>query len=201
MGHLPTETVEFVRGVLDGTVSDDDYLTELRTGTVLDPLRDWADAPEYTRGDALLFLLESDLATPHGRLDTIGLLRQVLVSQGQDAGAEAERVATADLDLMLSAQPGWVDVPSGIAAEMLAATEGFADRERLDALRAAVLDRFRFVTAPPVWLQAPAWPVVDGRPGLFLGQLDLTSIRHDSAALYVFIDEPTGQVTTVEQVT
>ena len=38
----------------------------------------------------------------------------------------------------------------------------------------------------PKWLQEPDWPIVDNIPAMFLGQLDISKLKHDTTYLYIF---------------
>jgi len=51
----------------------------------------------------------------------------------------------------------------------------------------------------PKWLQGARWIFIDEEPLLFVGQLDITEMRHDTSRLYVFLDEKTGIYHTIEQ--
>ncbi|HLX64163.1 MAG TPA: hypothetical protein VKX17_23015 [Planctomycetota bacterium] len=55
----------------------------------------------------------------------------------------------------------------------------------------------------PRWIQTANWPVVDSRPMVFVGQIDIpaaTSPFHDEASFYLFYDPPTGDTRTIIQV-
>jgi hypothetical protein len=102
-------------------------------------------------------------------------------------------------DLMLKVQPRWLDLPNAYLADLMAEHEGKTGKDLESALKQSIEDRFKYLSQPPTWLQAPAWPIKNGRPLVFVGQLDTTPIRHDSACLYVFYDADAGTFETVEQ--
>lgn len=189
----------FARAFLAGTLSDDAYLAELYEGTSLDVLRDWSDAPAYTQGDPLGFLLACDLGTPSGRLDTLHLLGEFLSVHGAPPDRTAEMRAGDEYDVLLAATPAWVDVPANLAADLLSDTASLGDRERVQVVRDRIRARFPSLGRPPRWLQSPAWPVIDQVPATFVGQLDLGTLRHDTSAVFVFLHRPSGQIVTVEQ--
>jgi hypothetical protein len=62
---------------------------------------------------------------------------------------------------------------------------------------------FRFMVKPPNWIQDPEWPLFQGRPMIFIGQIDLplgsTSILNHTASYYVFMDYETGCTQVVSQ--
>jgi hypothetical protein len=62
---------------------------------------------------------------------------------------------------------------------------------------------YRSLVRPPQWLQDPEWPIFQGKPMLFVGQVDLpegsTALLRHSAAFYVFWDYDTGNSKVVVQ--
>jgi hypothetical protein len=184
--HLLPErqaSVEFVSRFLSGEVTDAQFLDELYNGSTLDVLRSWQDAPRWSGVDALTYLLEQDLSTLAGRLNTLRLLGLYLQAHGVEADLTAEATLQADYDLLLRAQPSWVDVPEPIATALLDETRELAGEDRRRALREAIIARFRTLHRHPEWLQDPRWPVVETEPCTFVGQLDISTLRHDTAAL------------------
>lgn len=76
--------------------------------------------------------------------------------------------------------------------------------ELRDWLRSRVKGAFRTVTgAPPRWIQNPQWPLCDGRPMTFVGEIELPAsarLFHDDAVFYVFLDEQTGETRALVQI-
>lgn len=60
-------------------------------------------------------------------------------------------------------------------------------------------DDFRSLSAPPIWLQNPDWPLYEGRPMTFAGQVNfpIGSGFSGNPTAYVFADSPTGVVCTI----
>ena len=155
--------------------------------------------PPYTNdGTALDYLLRHGLSSVAARVNAVDLLSRFLSAKGMPH--EPDRSASKLHTLMLEAQPSWLDVPTDYLEPLLRDTEGLARRERRAALRTELLARFRCVKSPPRWMQSPEWPFVEGRPTLFVGQLDLGTLAHDEAQVYVFVDEATWAFRTVVQV-
>ncbi|MFB2586727.1 hypothetical protein [Herbiconiux liukaitaii] len=196
--------IEFIVDFLRGEESDDRYLSELDTGILAAPLNDWADPPAYVHnGDARAELMggRSRPSTPFGRSSTFELLLAYLRSQGvTDPRAEAaDKRVQADYNALVQAQPSWLSIDNHpLGAEVLSSTAGLPAEQRTDAIRRAIEERFRSLDQTPRWIQSPEWPIVDGRPLIFVGALDISKIRHDVTDLYVFIDD-TGRTVTVEQ--
>lgn len=71
-----------------------------------------------------------------------------------------------------------------------------------DYLTQAVARDFRAMGERPRWMQAAEWPFHNGRPMVFVGQLD-AAVRRDGfsywTAFYVFWDPEDGAARTVTQ--
>jgi hypothetical protein len=63
--------------------------------------------------------------------------------------------------------------------------------------------QFRCVLKRPEWLQSPEWPIFQGRPMMFVGQIDYpigsNQVFNHDASYYVFLDYETGTTKTVVQ--
>src|SRR5262245_49657852 len=62
---------------------------------------------------------------------------------------------------------------------------------------------FRYIDDEPRWIQSPEWRFYNGKPMVFVGQIDISREKgqfHDDASFYIFWDSETGVVDTVIQV-
>ena len=52
---------------------------------------------------------------------------------------------------------------------------------------------FRYTDKPPRWIQGADWPIRDGRPLIYVGQIavDAPELFRDKGAVFVFFD-PSG---------
>lgn len=51
----------------------------------------------------------------------------------------------------------------------------------------------------PKWLQAPNWPIENGKPLIFIGEQDMSEISHDTTKVYVFFNRTGNSFTCVKQ--
>jgi hypothetical protein len=75
--------------------------------------------------------------------------------------------------------------------------------ELLAELRRRSVEWFRSLSGVPHWLQEPEWQFNEGRPMIFVGQVDIgkgSGLFHDDAAIFVFFDPVEGETKTVIQV-
>lgn len=101
--------------------------------------------------------------------------------------------------LFLRIQPKWLNIPANYFEKMLKASGGRQGKELELFLKETVKQDFPCLGKRPGWLQEPQWPIVDGKPLVFVGQLDLGAMFHDTARVYVFVDPGTQRVSTVIQ--
>ena len=82
-----------------------------------------------------------------------------------------------DLSLPFGFAPDMSDEAEQLIAGLVEAYEG-PESEFADWYRSRVAGLFRSESGPPDWLQDPEWPLVDGKPMLFVGHLDLQRGAH-----------------------
>ena len=103
---------------------------------------------------------------------------------------------------LLSAQPDWLNVLE---------SEYFLKQVLPDAVDRSgeglkywvqdqLLERFRYANEPPNWIQGADWPINQGGPLVFLGEVKAGNYFHDEAMAYVFYDEASATCETVLQV-
>lgn len=71
-------------------------------------------------------------------------------------------------------------------------------------LREKVSQNFVSITERPNWIQGSEWPVVEGKPLMFVGQIDIdvpndAGVFHDATSFYVFTDSHTTPVVVMQQ--
>ncbi|EWS80892.1 hypothetical protein [Brachybacterium phenoliresistens] len=192
--------ISIIQGFLSGEISDAVFLEEL-CGDRLDGLRHWPNAPAYVpHRDLMQYLLLADIDTPDGRYAVTSVLEEYLRDHGAAVAPTTRgRKAASDYELLLDVQPRWLDVTGDEMKELLAAAADAPEDSRRAQLKAMIKERYRYLRRPPRWLQSPQWPLVEQRAAVFVGQLDVSALHHDTAHLYVFVDEHSGNVVTVTQ--
>ncbi len=87
---------------------------------------------------------------------------------------------------------------SGMVTEFTGSREQF-----LDFVRENLRRWFRTVHTSPQWIQEAEWQFSDGKPMVFVGQIDVPrekGLFHDDASFYVFWNPVTGETKNVIQV-
>ena len=103
-------------------------------------------------------------------------------------------------DLLLAAQPRWLSADPSYIATLLEDAPNIPPAQLKRWLKVRILERFRFISKPPRWLQSPAWPIGPNGPLVFVGQLSISDYFHDKAEVFVFHDPTAVTCSTIIQV-
>ncbi|HYF50907.1 MAG TPA: hypothetical protein VEJ63_15945 [Planctomycetota bacterium] len=144
------------------------------------------------------YLIGLDYNDPSDILNAQDALRQFLAQH--KIKVSPSREPSQLYDLLLSAQPKWLCADSSYLATLLKDAPDGSRTELRKWLQKRILERFKFVSDPPRWIQSPNWPIGPNGPLVFLGQISIPNYFHDDAAAYVFHDPTTGACETVIQV-
>ena len=104
-----------------------------------------------------------------------------------------------NFNIFLAALPQWLDPPAELFSSILD-NETLSNAEKKEQIKLQIKRDFRYLKKPPSWIQSPAWIIKDGKPLVFIGQLELDiEVFHDQGAVYVFLDTASGEIETIKQ--
>jgi hypothetical protein len=106
--------------------------------------------------------------------------------------------------LILKALPKYADPPWSLLADIVEPVlfdAILSDAKKVRHIKEQILLRYRYLEKPPSWIQGPNWPLRDGRPLIFVGEvpIDAPDLFHDLGAAYVFFDPGHGAFEVVTQ--
>jgi hypothetical protein len=201
VNHTHEPALDTLLAFVEGRLGPTDFERALQTDPSIEAtLKDDPDLPgnSYVGISVFHFLLELDLSNPGGVLDAQGAVSQWLTrhSIAHSKANDAEKL----YGLILAAQPAWLDVdPKWMKDELIAKSGGLTGNRLKKWLRERLLERFRYVSRPPRWLQKPSWPIGAQGPLVFLGQFAVKGYFHDDAVVYVFHDPASGECKSIVQ--
>jgi hypothetical protein len=189
--------VGFVEGRVEGRVLDAALATE-EMRALLGVFED----PRYPAATNAFRKLHNgaDRTSLGGLVNSEGII-EAFLRQADVPFRPAKRYGTL-YSLILSAVPGYVDPPPEFVTEkILPADDTLSDSAKKKWIKQRVKELFRYADKPPRWIQAADWPIRNGRPLVFVGQVavDAADLFHDKGAVYVFFDPAGGGFETVAQ--
>jgi hypothetical protein len=104
--------------------------------------------------------------------------------------------------LILKGVPEYLDPPLEFMTEKVVPLDSdLSDAKKTKLIKERLKEYFKYVDKPPKWIQSPDWPIRDGKPLIFVGQLsiDAPELFHDKGAAYLFYDPAKEGFETVAQ--
>lgn len=104
--------------------------------------------------------------------------------------------------LILTSVPSHLDPPLEFLTEKVIPLESnLSDTQKKKLIKERLKALFKYIDKPPRWIQSPDWPIRDGKPLIFLGQIaiDAPELFHDTGAAYLFYDPDKREFETISQ--
>ncbi len=188
--------IAFVEGRLDGPSLDAALGTD-EMKTLLSSFED----PRYPAiSNHLRRLQKQQGKSLGGYVNSEGIVEDFL-RKGEVDFTAAKRYSSA-YRLILGAIPKYVDPPLDYLLEhVLPKDESLSESKKSKIIKERIKEQFRFVSKPPAWVQSGDWPIRNGKPLVFIGQIpiDAPDLFHDSGAVFLFYDPVNGGFETVAQ--
>lgn len=188
--------VSFVEGRLDGTALDAALAAEEMKALleVFEDPRYPALTNHYRR------LHRQDRTSLGGLVNSEGIIEDFL-EKAEVSCRPANRFGSLH-SLILQAVPRYLDPPLEFMIEKIVPCDGaLSDAQKKKLIKERLKEYFRCLDKPPKWIQDPDWPIRDGKPLVFVGQIpiDASDLFHDKGAAYLFFDPADGSFETVAQ--
>ena len=144
-------------------------------------------------------LMCQDRTSLGGLLNSQGILEDFL--EKAEISVEPSKRYSDAYDLILTAMPSYLDPPLEFITSLMPTETGMSKKGKARILKQRLSDLFRCTSKPPKWVQSPEWPIVDGVPLVFIGQLslDLPEVFHDTGQVFVFFCQSNGEFHTITQ--
>ncbi|HZZ79527.1 MAG TPA: hypothetical protein VFE62_13480 [Gemmataceae bacterium] len=189
--------VSFIEGRLDGPALDAALATEeMKTllGTFENP-RYPASSNHYRQ-----LHNKQDRSTLGGLVNSEGIIENFL-RQAEVSFQAVKRFGSLHR-LILAALPAYLDPPMEFLVEKIVpADDAMSETQKKKVIKERLKEYFKCAEKPPKWIQNADWPIRDGKPLFFVGQLAINAseLFHDKGAVYVFFDPAKGSFETVAQ--
>jgi hypothetical protein len=189
--------VSFAEGRLDGSALDAALATEEMKAllSIFEEPRYPALTNHYRR-----LHNKQDRTTLGGLVNSEGIIEDFL--QKAEVSFRPVKRFGSRYSLILKAVPEYLDPPLEFMTEKVIPVDSdLSDIQKKKLIKERLKEYFKYVDKPPKWIQSPEWPIRDGKPLVFVGQLsmDASELFHDKGAAYLFYDPDNGGFETVAQ--
>lgn len=191
--------IEIIKKFVEGEISPKAFEEEIYADPTVEALlKEEGNLPAYiTEPDLYTYTISQDYQNLECIYNVQTLLSDVLSKKG--VAHRVEKKYESLFNLTLKVQPKWLSIPSDYLSKLIQEQKNLGSKELQAWLKEKIKTDFRCLKAPPKWLQSPVWPMVDGAPMVFLGQLDISELSHDNAQVYLFFDERKKTFHTITQ--
>lgn len=181
------DLIEDVKSFVEGKLSAKGLYEKVTSNPDAEEFFEGFSSKPYTNdGSLYLYILSQNYDNPATSVNLQDVLPKFLdwkgVSYSQDHSALQE------YELILKAMPSWLNPPEFYIKRMQDKISGNDDRKSRDIVKDAIKQDFKFLNKTPKWLQSPTWLFDGEMPLIFVGQLSLDGLKHDTSQLYVFIN-------------
>lgn len=196
--------IKILKDFVEGTISSEDFERQfLENSNFEELLSDKTISLQgtYMAGSTIyLYLVEQKMKSIEGRLNVHGAVQLFFNKKGISFNRYTKY--SDDYGLILDSQPKYIDADLDFIEKYILPAEINKSKSEL---KKEMKDRFstlfKYQTKPPKWIQNPNWIIKNNKPLFFLGQFEIKNcdIFHDDGAVYLFVDEETGEIQTVKQ--
>lgn len=141
------------------------------------------------------FLIEGDPNDDGYMRDAKELLGTYLKKNGFEFVQDTTSLK--NYEIVSKAMPKWLDVSTDYFKEILADSLA-TPAHKVSAIKEKIKKDFEYLKRPPRWLQDPDWPIEDGIPLIFIGDLELDRVP-GRARIYVFLSKQNNKYTIINQ--
>lgn len=187
MGDSAMNLIEDINSFVEGKISAKGLCEKVTSNPEAeDNFEGFYSKPYTNDGSLYLYIISQNYDNPATSVNLQDVLTKFLdwkgVSYAQDNSTLQE------YELILKAMPSWLNPPESYVKKMQAKISGNNAKKSRGIVKDAIAQDFIFLGKPPKWLQSPTWLFEGERPLIFVGQLSLNGLKHDTSQLYVFID-------------
>jgi hypothetical protein len=181
--------IEKITAFVEGVMSVPEFEKQISENReIIDLLTKYETLPKYiTENNLYQYIIEKKLDSIENIYNIQNELSGLLNSKNIKHKVDDTNAKL--LDIMLKVQPSWLDIPYVYFSELITEAGTLKNRELQVWLKEKIKLKFISLNKPPKWLQTAQWPIVNNTPLIFVGQLDISKIRHDDSQVYVFFNE------------
>jgi hypothetical protein len=104
------------------------------------------------------------------------------------------------LKFISSIQPNWLEIDEELLTKIVnSAPKELTKKEKEEWCKANIKEMFAYTDKPPMWMQNPEWPIIDGKPLIFKYQSNDAKDHTVSKIDYYFYNPDNGEEVVIEQ--
>lgn len=191
--------MELIKAFLAGKISLNEFLEKLYVDTDLQELLEEEQnmKPFTNDGSLLLFFLNTSIHASGFEINARYALKEFL--EKKNINFEFDTLSIEFGDIVRSLLPKWLQVDVKYFEEIGATFDGNNKKDVKLMIKEKVSSDFKFIKSAPKWIQDQFWPLSEGKPMVFIGELDMGTLMHDTSRVFVFYDQSSNTFKNIVQ--
>lgn len=178
------KAIEILKNFVEEKLSTEELEMALYSNQELISLLENTKAKPYMNSNSTYeYLISQDLTSLDAKLNLMDIFRGIL--DYKHIPYSSNSTTEKNFDLILEAIPNWIPADMGYLNSLYDKYKP----KTATTFKKIIKEYFICMDKHPKWLQEPDWPIVDNIPAMFLGQLDISKLKHDTTYLYIFWDK------------
>ena len=188
------KAIEILKNFVEGKLSTEELEMALYSNQELISLLENTKAKPYMNSNSTYeYLISQDLTSLDAKLNLMDIFRGIL--DYKHIPYSSNSTTEKNFDLILKAIPNWIPADMGYLNFLYDKYKP----KTATTFKKIIKEHFICMDKYPNWLQEPDWPIVDNIPAMFLGQLDISKLKHDTTYLYIFWDKKSDRYIEIIQ--
>lgn len=185
--------LNILKNFIENRLSINDLEDAIYSNQDLISILEQAKTKPYMNSDTVYdYIISQDLSLIDSKLNLIEIFREILDANNVEYkhNTDTEEI----FDLILDSVPDWV--PSSV--NYINYLYDKYQPKNSVSFKKIIKEHFIYINKAPKWLQDPEWPI-NKSPAVFIGQLDISKIQHDTSYLYIFWDKEANKYIEIVQ--
>ncbi|MDJ0276732.1 hypothetical protein QLH51_07990 [Sphingomonas sp. 2R-10] len=181
------DLIEDIKSFVEGRMSAKELYEKAASNPDAEDLFEGFSAKPYTNdGSLYLYIISQNYDKPDTNVNLQDVLPKFLDWKG--VSYSGDNSALQEYELILKAMPSWLNPPEFYIKKLQDKIQGNDAKQARSIIKDEIKRDFLYLGKPPKWLQSPSWIFNGEKPMIFVGQLSLDALKHDTSQLYVFIN-------------
>lgn len=190
--------IEDIKSFVEGRTSAKNLYEKVKSSPESESFFDGFFSKPYTNdGSLYLYIISQNYDNPATSVNLQDVMAKFLDFKGIPYSQDDS--ALREYELILKSSPDWLSLPEFYIEKIKDDIKGADTKQARSIVKDVIKRDFVSLGKPPKWLQSPEWQFDDNQPMIFVGQLSLDKLKHDTSQIYIFINSKNEKVHSVIQ--
>ena len=190
---MMNNALNLLKNYIENKLTNEELETALYSNQALISILENTKAKPYMDSTTVYdYIISQNLSSLETKLNLIEIFKEILNDNNIQYN---QNIKTEEIfELILDSIPNWVPSSTDYINDLYNKYQP----KNATSFKKIIKEHFTYINKAPKWLQEPEWPINDS-PAVFIGQIDISKIQHDTSYLYIFLDRKTNRYIEIVQ--